>query len=60
MPRWTVLVGDGQLVIETQDDGLVHIEIPSGRALKADRGAVEAIRLRLGAALGSGEPGSTP
>ena len=53
MTKWTIQVGDDEMVIEREDSGLVHIEIPSGRPLKADRAAVEAIRLRLGAALGT-------
>lgn len=61
MTRWTVKVGDDELVIERQDDGRVHIDIPSGGPLLASRAEVEAIRLRLGAALGHDEPpGSTP
>jgi hypothetical protein len=55
MSRWTIQVGDDEIVIEHQDDGLVHIEIPSGNPLKANRTEVEAIRLRLGAALGTGD-----
>lgn len=53
MSRWTIQVGDDEIVIEHDPGELVHIEIPSGRPLKADRAAVEAIRLRLGAALGT-------
>jgi hypothetical protein len=55
MTRWTLPVGDYELVIEKQDDGQVRIEIPSGRPLLASRLEVEAIRLRLGAALGHDE-----
>jgi hypothetical protein len=55
MSRWTIQVGDDEIVIERRDDGMVHIDIPSGKPLLANRAAVEAIRLRLGAALGTGD-----
>lgn len=53
MTRWTIQVGDDEIVIEKDSSGLVRIEIPSGKPLVADRSAVEAIRLRLGATLGT-------
>lgn len=56
MPRWTVAVGETEvIVVERTDDGLVVIDIPSRLPVVADRVAVEDLRRKLGAAIVDGE-----
>jgi hypothetical protein len=57
MARWTVTVGDDDIVIERTPTGLVAISIPARREVIADRAAVEDLRRKLGAAIADeGEP----
>lgn len=60
MPRWTVNVGDEDvIVIETAADDEVFIDIPSRRPVRADRRTVEDLRLKLGAAIGDPDKGAS-
>lgn len=55
MPRWTVVVGENDIIaLERTDDGLVVIDIPKSPVV-ADRSAVEDLRRKLGAAIADDE-----
>lgn len=52
MSRWTVASGDHVVVIESTDDGLVSVDIPSGPPFTAGAEGIRDLRTKLGLALG--------
>jgi hypothetical protein len=57
MASWTVKVGEHDVILIDRDGDVVVIDIPRGRAVRANRAEVEDLRRKLGAALADeGEP----
>lgn len=52
MARWTVVVGDQLMVIETTQTGLVSVDVPTGTPFVADVEGIRDMRSKLGLAIG--------
>jgi hypothetical protein len=55
MARWTVLHGDQVMVIESTDEGLVSVAIPSGSPFVTDPEGIRDMRSKLGLAIGEAQ-----
>lgn len=57
MPRWTVVDGDQELVIESAGPGLMALNIPSGLPFVTDAAHLKDLRAKLSLAIGSAQAG---
>lgn len=58
MARWTVVRGDQVMVIESTEEGLVSVDIPSGSPFVTSPEGIRDMRSKLGLAIGEAQAGS--
>jgi hypothetical protein len=59
MARWTVTNGDQVMVIESTDQGLVSVDIPSGSPFVGGADHIRDVRTKLGLAIATVRPQGT-